>query len=115
MSIDRVKLIIAVAIALLTGFICEIIAPTAGGRNWISLVIGAVSISAVLVPAMGLKYTNERRGLSIKVFAWMMSLILALVNIVISCFEYKVDIYIAVTILLSIIGWGVIYSMLSAK
>lgn len=115
MKTDTVKLIIALALALALGFICEIIAPKTGGRNWISLAVGTVSIFAALLPAMGLQFENAKRGVSIKVFAWIMALALIIANIAFSCFEYKIDIYIAVCLLLSIVCWAVVYSLFRAK
>ena len=115
MKIDGIKFILALAIALLLGFVCEIIAPEIESRNWISLAIGFISIASVIIPAMGLKYANVNRGLNIKVFSWIMVLAIAATNIIFSCFEYKVDIYIVVVLLLVVIAWGIIYGMFSAK
>lgn len=114
MKIEKTKFIIALAIALLLGFICEIIAPEAGSRNWISLAFGSISIASVIIPAMGLAYANANRGVNIKVFAWIMTFILTAANIIFSCLEYKVDIYIAIVLLLAVISWGIIYGMFSA-
>ena len=115
MNIDGVKIILALAIAVLLGFVCEIIAPETESRNWISLAVGFVSIASVIIPAMGLKYANTNRGVNIKVFSWIMVLAIAAANIIFSRFEYKVDIYIVVVLLLTVIAWGIIYGMYSAK
>lgn len=115
MKIDGVKFILALAIAVLLGFVCEIIAPETESRNWISLAIGFVSIASVIIPAMGLKYANTNRGVNIKVFSWIMALAITAANIIFSCFEYKVDIYIVVVLLLAVVGWGIIYSIYKAK
>ena len=115
MKIDGIKFILALAIAVLLGFVCEIIAPETEIRNWISLAIGFVSIASVIIPAMGLKYVNANRGVNIKVFSWIMVLAITAANIIFSCFEYKVDIYIVVVLLLAVIAWGIIYGMYSAK
>ena len=114
MKIDRVKFILSLAIALLLGFVCEIIAPEANGRNWISLVIGFISIASVIVPAMGLKYINSNRGVNIKTASWIWVVVLALANIVFSCFEYWIETYIVIIVLLAIIAWGIIYGIFSA-
>ena len=111
MKIETIKMILSIAIALLLGFVCEIIAPEIEARNWISLGVGFVSIFAMLLPAMGIQYAEVRRGVSIKVFAWIMFLILVAANIVFACYEYKIDIYIAVTLLLAVIAWGIIYGL----
>ena len=115
MKIDGVKFILALAIAVLLGFVCEIIAPETESRNWISLAVGFVSIASVIIPAMGLKYPNANRGVNIKVFSWIMVVAIAAANIIFSCFEYKVDIYIVVVLLLAVLGWGIIYAIFSAK
>ncbi len=111
MKAEPVKLILALAIALLLGFVCEIIAPESESRNWISLAVGFVSIAGMMVPAMGLQYNNAKRGVSIKIFAWIMVIAVTVANIVFSCFEYKADIYIVIALLLAIIGWSIIYGL----
>ena len=115
MKIDKVKFIIAIAIALLLGFVCEILAPQSDGRNWISLAVGFLSIGALIVPAMSIKYPNPRRGVSIKTFAWIVVFIVTATNIIFSCFEYKIDVYAVIVLLLTLIGWGVLYALFSAK
>ena len=95
--------------------ICEIIAPETESRNWISLAIGFISIGSVVIPAMGLSYSNAKRGVSIKVFSWIMVILLTVANIIFSCFEYKVDVYIAIALLLSLMAWVIIYGIYSAK
>ena len=115
MKFDTVKTIIALAIALLLGFVCEILAPETDSRNWISLVVGFVSIASTLVPAMGIKYHNPRRGVSVKVFSWIMVVAITLANIIFSCFEYKIDAYVVIILLLEVISWGIIYGLYSAK
>ena len=115
MKIDGIKFILALAIAILLGFVCEIIAPEIGGRNWTSFAVGFLSIACMIVPAMGLKYENAGRGVSIKVFAWIMVVVVTIVNVAFACFEYKEDIYIVITLLVAVIGWGIIYGLFSAK
>lgn len=115
MKTDTVKLILAIALALVLGFVCEIIAPETDGRNWISFAIAFVSIASVLIPSMGIKYEDTRRGVSIKLCAWIVTFVIMTTNIIFSCFEYKVDIYIVIVIMLAIIGWGFIYGLFSAK
>ena len=115
MKIDRIKIIIALALSVLLGFVCEIIAPETDSRNWIALAVGSISIAGMIIPAMGLKYNNEKRGVSIKVFSWIMAIAIIAANLIFSCFEYKVDAYAVVLSLLVVIGWGVIYGLFSAK
>lgn len=114
MKLDIVKFILALAIALLLGFVCEIIAPEANGRNWISLAIGFISIASVIIPAMGVKYTNSNRGVNIITTSWIWVVVLTISNIVFSCFEYRIETYIVIIALLAIIAWGIIYGIYSA-
>ena len=115
MKLNGVKTIIAVALALLLGFICEIIAPTTDYRNWISLGVAFVTISAMLIPAIGIKFENPRRGANIKVLSWVFAIGILVANIVFACFEYRIDVYIVVVALIAVIGWGLIYALFSAK
>lgn len=115
MKLDTVQTIIAIALAAILGFICQIIAPETESRNWIALGVASVSIFSALLPAMGLKYNNAKRGVSIKVVAWIMFIVLTITNLIFASREYKIDIYIATCLLLAVIGWGIIYALFSAK
>lgn len=114
MKIDTIKFIFAIAVSLLAGFICEIIAPTTGGRNWVSLAIASLTSFAGLLPALGLSYADARRGVSVKVTAWLLTFALLATNVVFSCFEYRIDIYIAVALLVALAGWIIIYALFRA-
>lgn len=115
MKINTVKFIFAIAMAALLGFICEIIAPETDGRNWISLGMGFITIASALIPAIGLTFNNANRGVNIKIVSWILSIALFASNIIFACFEYKVDIYIAVDLLISVAGWIIIFGLYSAE
>ena len=115
MKINTIKMLLAIALALVLAFVCEIIAPEIGGRNWISLGVCFVSVFSMLLPAMGLSYDNARRAVSLKVFSWISVALLVLTNVAFSSNEYRVDVYIAVSLLLVVIAWIILYGMLSAK
>jgi hypothetical protein len=115
MKINTVKFILAMAISILLGFICEILAPETDGKNWISFGIAFATIAAAVIPAMGLNYKNDRRAVSIKTFSWLLSIVLMISNIVFSCFDYQIDVYIAINCLIAVIGWVIIYGLFSAK
>ena len=40
---------------------------------------------------------------------------ITLANIIFSCFEYKIDAYVVIILLLAVISWGIIYGLYSAK
>lgn len=111
MKIEPVKSLFALGIALIVGFLCEILAPEVGGRNWISFAVATVSMLSMLFPALGITYSNVRRGVNAKVTAWVMALALLIANIAFSCFEYKVDVYIIVCLILMAVGGLIIYSL----
>ena len=115
MKINTVKFIFAIALALILGFVCETIATDAGGRNWITLAVASITMCSGLIPAFGLNYDNAKRGLSIRVLAWMTSGVLLTSNVIFSLFEYKIDLYIAINLLICVIGWIAVYGLFSSK
>lgn len=115
MKINTVKLLFAIIIAILLGFVCEISAPAEDGRNWISLAVTSITVMSGLIPAMGISFSNVRRGVSIKIVSWLMSIALILMNVIFSFFEYRIDLYIASALLLSVVGCALIYALFSAR
>lgn len=111
METDKVKLLFAIGIALVIGFICEILAPEEGGRNWVSLAVTALTLFVALALSIAVKYDNKHRGVSIKVLAWFFTLALVLCNVIFSCFTYKIDVYIAVTLLLTLVDGLALYAL----
>lgn len=115
METDKVKLLFAVGIALVIGFICEILAPEEGGRNWVSLAVTALTLFVALALSIAVKYDNKHRGVSIKVLAWFFTLALVLCNVIFSCFTYNIDVYIAVTLLLTLVDGLIVYALVKLK
>ena len=111
MKIEPVKSVFALGIALIVGFLCEILAPEVGDRNWISFVVATVSMLSMLFPAIGVSYANVRRGANVKVTAWIMAIALLIANVLFSFFEYKVDIYIIVCLAMMAVGGLISYSL----
>lgn len=115
MKVYITKALFALGIALVIGFLCEIIAPEVGGRNWISFAVAFVSLFFMLFAALGVRYENARRGTNAKVVAWLFALALLVANIVFSCFEYKIDIYIVACLVLILLGCLILYSIIKAN
>lgn len=115
MKIDKIKFALSIILSLVLGLVCEIIAPTVGARNWISFVVASITLAALIIPAIGLRYENAKRGVSIKVVSWIFSIVSLITSIGFACAEYKIDIYIAVCLLLDVAGWVIIYSLYRAK
>lgn len=115
MKTDKIKLLFVVGIALIIGFICEILALEEGGRNWVSLAVTTLTLFVALALSIAVKYDNKRRGVSIKVLAWFFTLALVLCNVIFSCFTYKIEVYIAVTLLLTLVDGLVVYTLVKLK
>ena len=115
MKLNTVKTIIAILLALLLGLVCEIIAPETDSRNWISFGVASLTIASMLLPAIGIKFNNPRRGANIKVLSWIITLAIIIANIVFAYVECRVDVYIVVVALMAVIGWGLVYSLFNAK
>ena len=92
MKLEIFKSMLVVALSMTIGFLLEIIAPEAGCRNLISLGVGFVSMLAMLLPAIGIIYNDTKRGISVKIFAWIMAVVLLFVNLIFACYEYKIDV-----------------------
>ena len=61
--------------------------------------------------ANGFDYSNTNRGVSIKVFAWVFTIVIALSNFMFCLSSFKIDVYIVVNMLIAVLGWLVIYGM----
>lgn len=115
MKIDKIKFALSIILCLLLGFVCQILAPTTGARNWISFFVTSITLMVLLVPALGLRYDNARKGVLIKVASWIFCIVAFITSICFACTDYKIDIYVAVSLLLAVIGWVIIYSLFSRK
>ena len=115
MKFEKIKSILAVLLSMALGFIFEVIAPETGWRNLISFGVGTISVSLLLVPALGIMYSDTRRTVSIKVYAWIMAMILILANLIFACFEYMIDVYVAIILLLAILGILGVYTLSKTK
>ena len=68
-----------------------------------------------LIPALGIIYDDTKRGVPIKVFAWVMFVVLLFANMIFACFKYKIDLYVTLIFLLDIVGILGIYILLHLK
>lgn len=111
MKMNIVKCILALLFAGVAGTICYYIAPQTDQRQWISLGVTCVTTAIPLLLAMGMEYQNGNRNMNIKLVAWLNTVFVIISNVVFSCFNYPILIYIAINILLAAIGFIVVYSM----
>ncbi len=115
MKINKVKLIFAILLSILGGFVFEIIATPEGFRNWISLGVGFISLLIGLVPAIAIDFENRRRAVSIKVFAWLLVSILFVCNVLFAFFAYRIDVYIVTSLSIAILGCFIVYAITKLK
>lgn len=111
MKTDSIKMGFAVAIAILFGFICKIIAPEEGSRDWISLIVTAITTGGALIPTIAVTYENVRRGVSVRVLAGLTTLLLMASNLLFSCFTYNIDAYIAINLMIMVVGLFGVYGL----
>ena len=115
MKLNNAMLLFAIAIGIIVGFICRIAAPEEGGREWISLIVTAITVGGAMIAAIAVDYENKGRGISMKVLGWVMALLLVASNFIFSCFTYNIDAYIAVNLLILVLGWLAVYGMTRLK
>ena len=111
MKLNNAMLLFAMAIGIIFGFICRIVAPEEGGREWISLIVTAITVCGAMIAAIATDYENKGRGISMKVLGWVMALLLVASNYIFSCFTYNIDAYIAINSFILVLGWLAIYGM----
>lgn len=115
MKINPVKFIIAIIIAALVGVICYSFASELDNRQWISLATTTVTLSLSLIMAIGVEYNCGPRNTNISLVAWIMVVAVAICNIVFNCFIYPIFIYVATTLLLSVVVFLSVYSLVSSQ
>lgn len=113
MKVDITKTLLSVAICVLLGYMCYLIAPHASNQHIISWIVCSISMVLALVPAMGLQFPgNENRAFSAKVFLWVASAVLLITNVVFAFFEYNVGTLILVVGLELAISAYIAYSIM---
>lgn len=115
MKIDKIKSVLAIALSLVFGLMFEIIAPEIGVRNWISFGVGSITLVLTLLPALGFIYEDTNRGVLIKLFSWIMFVIILILNLIFACIKYNIKLYVTLSLLLIIIGLLGIHTLSSSK
>lgn len=115
MKINVVKSIISFGLSVLIGLLCYAIAKEEGSRNWISLAITAITCFVCLGAALGCDYNCGTRNINIKVTAWLGTLIIIVANIIFSCFEYNILIYITIVLLITLMVVASVYGLYKPK
>jgi hypothetical protein len=115
MKINVIKSIISFGLSILIGLLCFAIAKEEGSRNWISLAITAVTCFACLGAALGCEYNCGTRNINIKVTAWIGAVVLIIANLIFSCFEYNIFVYITITLMLTLMVVASIYGLYKPK
>ncbi len=111
MKINIVKSILALLLAGVAATICYYLAPQTDHRQWISLAVTMATTAIPLSLTMGIEYSYGKRNMNIKLVAWVDAVFVIISNIVFSCFNYPILIYIAINVLLAAICFLAVYSM----
>lgn len=114
MKINIIKCLFAIIIGALLGYIFKIIATD--GNQWYSFTIGAITTIGGLVVAFA-DYPSvcNPRSTNTKVVAWIMAIIIIVMNLVFSFTPYNHEIYIVILALLLVVDWFVVYLLARKK
>jgi hypothetical protein len=110
MKINFVKSFLGFGIGVLIGLLCFAIAKEEPYK-WVSLIIAAATNSLSLVAAIGYEYNCGARNVNIKVTAWLGALIVIVANIIFSCFEYNILVYITIMLLITLMLVAGLYGL----
>lgn len=110
-KIKPVRFIMAIAIALLFGVICYYIAPQEDYRQWISFATTTVTMAMTLISAIGINYQIGSRKTNVLTVAWLFSILVLIINISFSFFHYPILLYVAITLLIALIGVLLCFSL----
>ena len=112
MKVNIVKLVISVCIALLMGLLCYEIAQVENHRNWISFGVTLLSLIVFLILAMGINYNAGSRIVNIKLTSWIGFVVTLITNVIFSCCNYNIIVYIATVGLLTLLLFSVTYGLI---
>lgn len=110
MKLNAVKILFAVALGALLGYLCKIIVNDA--NEWCSFGVGAVTIIGSLVMALASYPDFSSPGaLNTKLLAWMMAVIIIVSNFIFAFINYRQDTYIVILALILIVDCFFVYLM----
>ena len=115
MKINIIKAIVAFIISLLLGMLCYVIAKETDSRNIISLIVASITIFVCMSSAFAIEYNCGHRNVNIKVSAWIFSVLVTISNFIFACFLYNIIVYIAVTLLLTLMGIAIVALLYKPK
>lgn len=114
MKINIIKVLFAVAVGALLGYICKKIAVEA--NQWCSFAIAGITIIASLIASFAF-YSNVSgpRSANTKLAAWIMAVLIVIANFVFAFTSYKQDTYIVIMALLLVIDLFIVYILARKK
>ena len=112
MKANVIKIVIAVVLAMLLGIINYTIASDSDYRNWISFGVTTMTMALLLILTMGIDYNCGYRTTNIKLVATIGTLIVLIGNIVFSCFDYVIPIYISILGIISLLFFVLVYVLI---
>ena len=115
MKINFFKAALAFCISLLLGLLCFVIAKETDSRNYISLITASLTIFVCMSLTFAIEYNCDHRNVNIKVSAWLFSSLVTIANFIFACFLYNIIVYIAVTLLLTLMGVAIVAMLYKPK
>lgn len=114
MKINIIKSIFAIVIGALVGYFCKIIATDV--NQWCSFAVGALTTIGGLIAAFAdYPIVSNSRSTNTKVVAWIMAIIIIVMNLVFSFTPYNHEIYIVILALLLVVDWFAAYILVRKK
>lgn len=114
MKINIIKILFAIAIGALLGYICKIIA--IDDNQWYSFAVASITIIASLIAAFA-SYPNVSgpRSANTKLTAWIMTILIVIVNVIFAFTTYNYDTYIVTLALLLVAELFIVYILTRKK
>lgn len=114
MKINIIKSIFVIVIGALVGYFCKIIATDV--NQWCSFAVGALTTIGGLIAAFAdYPNVNNSRSTNTKVVAWIMAIIIIVLNLVFAFIPYNHEVYIVILALILVVDWFVVYLLARKK
>lgn len=113
MKVDFFKTTLALALCVLLGYLCYVIAPEVENQHVIAWIVCSLSTAIALVPAMGFQYPDAgNRAFSGKMYLWACFGVIFITNLIFSLFQHQTSILVIVVGLEVIVAAYVAYVVL---
>lgn len=109
MKARPILILLSIVLSIVIGLISYEIAPDIENRQWISLGVTSATTAVALIMTMGFDYQRGNRNVNIVVTGTLVTLAVVACNFAFGFFVYPIVLYIAITLLIEVIGLMLIY------